>query len=33
VQVYVVGTLMFLLALAVVVAGQAVSKRRNRQVA
>src|SRR6476661_4331835 len=33
VQVYVVGTLMFLLALVVVMGGQIVSKPRNRQVA
>lgn len=32
VQVYVIGTVMFLLALAVVLGGQLVSNRRNRQV-
>ena len=33
VQVYVIGTVMFLLALIVVMAGQVLSSRRNRQVA
>jgi spermidine/putrescine transport system permease protein len=33
VQVYVVGTMMFLLAMLFVVTGQVISKRRNRQVA
>jgi spermidine/putrescine transport system permease protein len=33
VQVYVIGTVMFLLALVVVMTGQLISSRRNRQVA
>ena len=33
IQVYVIGTMMFLIALFVVIAGQIISNRRNRQVA
>ena len=33
IQVYVIGTMMFLIALTVVIAGQFISNRRNRQVA
>lgn len=33
IQVYVIGTMMFLIALTVVIAGQIISNRRNRQVA
>jgi spermidine/putrescine transport system permease protein len=33
IQVYVIGTMMFLVALTVVIAGQIISNRRNRQVA
>ena len=33
IQVYVIGTMMFLIAVTVVIAGQVISNRRNRQVA